>query len=195
MRRKILTATFTVIALGMGGYLFHSIYQEVRQIDEITKIEAKVINKLQVIRTAQQAYRSVYGRYAGDWDSLTSFIEEGMLFIIERKEEVFVLDYGADSIVITLDTLGSIRVIDSLFSSSAYENYDFRRLAYAPHSPDEQFLLYVGKIERSGVLSDIIEVKDPSPVDRKRREENKARTLKPLHFGSKEEVSLTGNWE
>ena len=73
MRRKILTATFTVIALGMGGYLFHSIYQEVRQIDEITKIEAKVINKLQVIRTAQQAYRSVYGRYTGDWDSLTSF--------------------------------------------------------------------------------------------------------------------------
>lgn len=60
---------------------------------------------------------------------------------------------------------------------------------------DTKFDIFVGKVDRNGVMVDVIEVKDPSPDNPFRSESNEAKNRKPLRFGSKTDVSTSGNWE
>lgn len=71
---------------------------------------------------------------------------------------------------------------------------DLTRLAYKPGT-ETKFDIFVGKVDRSGVLVDVIEVKDPSPDNPFRSEANDAKNRKPLRFGSRTDVSTSGNWE
>lgn len=71
---------------------------------------------------------------------------------------------------------------------------DLTRLAYKPGT-ETKFDIFVGKVDRSGVLVDVIEVKDPSPDNPFRSESNDAKNRKPLRFGSRTDVSTSGNWE
>lgn len=71
---------------------------------------------------------------------------------------------------------------------------DLSRLANKPGS-ETKFEIFVGKVDRNGVLVDVIEVKDPSPDNPFRSEANEAKNRKPLRFGSKTDVSTSGNWE
>ena len=70
-----------------------------------------------MIRDAQIGFQSVNGKFANEWDSLLNFVENGKIFLIQRREETVLLDYGAEETTLYLDTLGSVTVIDSLFSS------------------------------------------------------------------------------
>jgi hypothetical protein len=71
---------------------------------------------------------------------------------------------------------------------------DLTRLAYKPGT-ETKFDIFVGKVDRSGIMVDVIEVKDPNPVNPFRSEANDAKNRKPLRFGSRTDVSTSGNWE
>ncbi len=73
-------------------------------------------------------------------------------------------------------------------------NVDLTRLAYKPDS-ETKFDIFVGKVDRSGVMVDVIEVRDPNPVNPFRSEANEAKNRKPLRFGSRTDVTTSGNWE
>ncbi|NJM25317.1 MAG: hypothetical protein HC859_07345 [Bacteroidia bacterium] len=73
-------------------------------------------------------------------------------------------------------------------------NIDVSTLNIVPGS-GKPFEIFVGKIDRSGVMVSVIEVRDPAPVNPARREGNEAKNRQPLHFGSKNDVSTAGNWE
>ena len=195
IRIRILSFTILVVALGVGYYLFDSVYENVRIRREIRKIEAAVIERLIDVRKAQRAYQSVYGRYASDWDRLISFVRKGNLFITSRREQIITLEYGADSIQVLIDTLGVVSVRDSIFNASVYPDFDPMQLPIVPHNQEARFDLYTGEIERAGVLVQVVEVSDPAPINPKRSKDQKARNAQPLHFGSRTTVSLAGNWE
>jgi hypothetical protein len=72
-------------------------------------------------------------------------------------------------------------------------NVDLKRLAYKPGT-DTKFDIYVGKVDKSGLMVQVIEVKDPSPDNPKRSAKNEQKPRQPLHFGSRTEVSTVGNW-
>ena len=42
---------------------------------------------------------------------------------------------------------------------------------------------------------DVIEVRDPNPINPIRKESNEQKARKPLRFGSRLDVSTAGNWE
>ena len=44
-------------------------------------------------------------------------------------------------------------------------------------------------------MIDVIEVRDTDPVDPTRKEDNDGRNRKPLRFGSRTDVTTSGNWE
>ena len=44
-------------------------------------------------------------------------------------------------------------------------------------------------------MVDVLEVIDPCPADPTRKESNDNRKRKYLRFGSRDEVTTTGNWE
>lgn len=187
---KILTIVFYLVSIGLAYFLVSGIANDIEQEKVIRSVEAKVINKLMQIREAQQAYRSVNGAFTSDWDKLVNFVDTGVLYITERKETIIQLDYGADSVYVEIDTLGSVQVRDSLFSS----DFQVDRLPYVPDS-DKKFLIWADKINKSGVMVDVIEIIDPDPVDPTRNEENEIKNRKPLRFGSRTDVTTAGNWE
>ena len=52
-----------------------------------------------------------------------------------------------------------------------------------------------GKIEKGGVSVNVVEVKNPKPIDPDRNESNDANINKPLRFGSRTSITTAGNWE
>ena len=90
-------------------------------------------------------------------------------------------------------TLGSVTVIDSLFSM--YPNFIASNLIYVPGYEDVKFEIWAGKIEKGGVQVDVVEVRNPKPFDPDRKESNEANINKPLRFGSRTSITTAGNWE
>ena len=193
MFNKILPTTFFITSCVLAYYLFQSIYSAVTEREYIEQQEAQVIEKLKNIRKAQKSYLSTHGEYCSNWDSLVHFVEHGHLFITQRREQIITLDYGADSIRVEIDTLGAVSVQDSIFSQDIYTTFDPKQLPYI--SNEDTFLLFTDKISRGGVLVNVIEVMDPTPLNPKRDPHHTARSRRPLHFGSRNSVSLAGNWE
>ncbi|MEQ9423689.1 MAG: hypothetical protein RJQ09_04670 [Cyclobacteriaceae bacterium] len=192
---KILTYVFFVVALGLGYFLFNSISSKIAEEERIALMEARVIEKLKMIREAQIAFQAVNNRYTNSWDELTSFLDTGSFYITERTEVIIPLSYGADSIYVEIDTLGTILVQDSLFTRDKWPNFDLPTLMFIPGSDGKQFEMWADKIEKSGVMVDVVEVKNIAPVNPIRSEDSDRNDRKPLRFGSKTQVTTSGNWE
>lgn len=189
---KILTIVFILISLGLAYFLTVSIKTEIDEEDRIKAIEATIINKLKMIRDAQVAYQAVHGNYTSDWDKLISFVDTGSIYITQRREHIITLDYGADSVVVDIDTLGTVSVKDSLFSKDKYPNFDLQSLPNVPGNEDAKFDIFADELNKGGVNVDVFEVKDPAPINPAR----KAKTGRgALRVGSRNEVTTAGNWE
>ena len=74
-------------------------------------------------------------------------------------------------------------------------NVDLKTLGQVPGSPGVMFEIFAGTVEKGGLKVDVIEVKDPKPMNPIRKESNEQKARKPLRFGSKVDVSTAGNWE
>jgi len=192
---KILTYVFAAVSLGLAWFLFSSIKTEIDEEDRIATIEARVIEKLQMIREGQIAFQAVTGRYTASSDDLLSFLDTGRFYITERKETIFVLDYGADSIFVDIDTLGTVLVRDSIFTAQKWPNFDLETLMNVPGSDGKKFAMWADQIEKSGVMVDVVEVRNTAPFNPARKESNKSNIKKPLRFGSRIQVTTAGNWE
>ena len=187
---KILTIVFYVVSIGLAYFLVKGIADDIELEKMIKSVEGKVINKLMQIRDAEIAYQVSNGAFTSDWNKLISFVDTGSIYITERRETIITLDYGADSLHVEIDTLGSVSVKDSLYGPG----FDAKTLPFVPDS-DKKFMIWADKIEKSGVMIDVIEVVDPAPVDPSRKEDNEIKNRKPLRFGSRTDVTTAGNWE
>lgn len=190
---KYYTYATLLFAAGLAFYLVNSIKYSIDEEARINAAEDKVIEKLKMIREAQIAFQSVNGKYANEWDSLLNFVENGNIFLIQRREQTVLLDYGAEETTLYLDTLGKVTVLDSLFSS--IPNFLASNLVYVPGYDDVKFEIWASKIEKGGVEVDVVEVRNPKPFDPNRKESNEANINKPLRFGSRTSITTAGNWE
>jgi hypothetical protein len=102
-----------------------------------------------------------------------------------------------------IDSLASINVGDPVSKGQiliAYWDYifdintDLTSLGNKPQST-EKFEIFVGKVDKAGVMVQVVEVKDPTPDNPARKETNEQKNRKPLRFGSRTDVSTAGNWE
>ena len=64
-----------------------------------------------------------------------------------------------------------------------------------PYMPGTLLEIFVGKVDKNGLMVDVIEVKDPKQANPERKESNEVKTKKPLRFGSRLDASTVGNWE
>lgn len=189
---KILSIVFLVIALVLGYFLYDSVDSVMEEEKRIARTEARIIEKLQMLREAQIAYYGSNGEYAGSWEELRNFIDDGEIFIVQRTETTKLLDYGQEEVTVTMDTLGSVPVMDSLFNESKYPNFNLEALAVVPGSGGQQFEFFADKIERSGRQIGVFEIRDPAPINPDRRRNNNEKALK---VGSRTDASTSGNWE
>jgi hypothetical protein len=189
---KILSIVFLVVALGLGYMLYDSVDSVMEEEKRIARTEARIIEKLQMLREAQIAYQGSHGEYAGNWNDLKNFIQNGDIYIVQRTETTKLLDYGQEEITVTFDTLGSVGVMDSLFNDNKYPEFNLEALAVVPGADGKQFEFFADKIERSGRQIGVFEIRDPEPANPARRANNNEKALK---VGSRTDASTSGNWE
>lgn len=252
----------------MAGYLVYSINDTISSKEYIAEREQAVIKQLELIREAEIAYQEAHGNYTSNWDSLIHFIKNERLPILQRSETIITLAYGADSVIVNIDTIGYIsareRIFKETFTADAPDNGIFRgfyvkegeevtqnmkafaleargrrfdhtfrnngivsslanvnpgdsvaggdnlitywryrfnpnvnidRIAYVPGHEDVKFSIYADEIERNNIKVDVIEVKNPKPFNPERKESNEVLNRQPLRFGSRTDVTTSGNWE
>ncbi len=188
-KTKIFSIVFFLAAVVIAFFFVRSISDDIQKEKRIAREEAKVIEKLKLIRSGLIAYQRSNGQYTSDWNKLINFIDSGSFFITERSETIIPRDYGGDSVVINIDTLGTTPVYDSLYAD--IPNFKLSNLPYKPGTK-KKFNIYADKIVKGSIRVDVFEVSDPEPVNPKRQKDDNERALR---VGSKTEVTTAGNWE
>ncbi|MCB0497445.1 MAG: hypothetical protein KDC79_14985 [Cyclobacteriaceae bacterium] len=115
MKTRIFSFIALAVALVLAYILVSSIKYAIDEEKRIAKSEQVVIDKLKLIREAEIAYQEVHNRYTNNWDSLENFIEYGQYPITKRTETIIELAYGADSVVVKVDTLDVIPAKEYIF--------------------------------------------------------------------------------
>ncbi len=116
MVTRILSIVFLAIALYLGYFLFDSVKSVIDQEKFIQRVERNVIDKLQLIRDTEVAYQMVHGKYTSNWDSLVHFLDSGIIYITERKEEIIQKEYGAEEVILHVDTVGTMPAREYVFT-------------------------------------------------------------------------------
>ena len=190
------------------GYL---IYKSVTGPIEFAKVKerryADVIDRLKDIRNAQDAYKTVTGKYANDFNSLVAFVDTAKYTITQQRDSSYMAydkNYGIDLLqeVTLTDTLGFVAVKDSLFKNSDR----YKTMMNVPHAQNnETFELKADVIEKSGYKVPVFEAKVEKkvvlydqPADLLARENVQQNVEEvngtAIRVGSLTEVSTSGNW-
>ena len=167
----------------------------------------QVINRLKDIRNAQIAHKDVTGFYANNFDSLVSFVDNGIFTLIEKRDSSY-LEYNRlyriDMLkeVEIIDTLGFVSVKDSLFG----QNESYKMMAKVPiQGTDSEFSIKADIIDKNGYQVPVFEVKVAKDIvlfDQNKDlldQENKVISVdgvngREIILGSMSEVSTSGNW-
>ncbi|WP_350287009.1 hypothetical protein [uncultured Croceitalea sp.] len=196
------------IACIVLGYL---IYQSVNAPIEFNKVRkerfSEVITKLKDIRNAQEAYKSVNGKYSGNFNNLIKFVDTGSYTITQQRDssfmrfdKVYQIELQKDTIII--DTLGFVKVKDSLFKNDDR----FKSLMEVPYAQNgEKFEMKADIIEKSGYKAPVFEAKvkksiilHDQPKDLLDRENAHVSVEEvngtEIKVGSLTDVSTNGNW-
>ena len=168
---------------------------------------SQVINRLKDIRNAQIAHKDVTGFYANNFDSLVSFVDNGIFTLIEKRDSSY-LEYNRlyriDMLkeVEIVDTLGFVSVKDSLFG----QNESYKMMAKVPiEGTDSEFSIKADIIDKNGYQVPVFEVKVTKDIvlyDQNKDlldQENKVISVDGVNgseiiLGSMSEVSTSGNW-
>ena len=167
----------------------------------------QVIDRLKDIRTAQIAHKDVNGFYADNFDSLVSFIDNGIFTEIEKRDSSYLeynRTYRIDMLkeVEIVDTLGFVPVKDSLFG----DNESYKMMAKVPiEGTDSEFSIKADIIDKNGYQVPVFEVKVKKDIvlfDQNKDlldQENKVISVDGVNgpeiiLGSMSDVSTSGNW-
>lgn len=193
------------------GVLAYLIYQSVNGPIEFKQVRQErfqsVIDKLKDIRDSQEAYKSVNGKYAGNFESLIKFVDTGSYTITQQRDSSFMrfdrvyqIELQVDTIVI--DTLGFVKVRDSLFKDSD----SYKSMMNVPFAENnEKFELKADIIDKSGYKAAVYEAKakknwvlydQPESLLDQENTRNSVEEVNGEYItvGSLVDVSTNGNW-
>lgn len=205
--KPVLVILFGILSIFLGFKIYDSINAPI----EFNKVRnerfAKVINKLKDIRDSQEAYKTVNGKYANDFESLIKFIDTGNYTITTQRDSSFMrydrvyqIEMQQDTVII--DTLGTVKVKDSLFGADDR----YKTMMNVPYAQnDEKFEMKADIIDKSGYKAPVFEAKVKKNVvlyDQPQdlvEKENSYQSVEEVNgteikVGSLTDVSTNGNW-
>ncbi len=205
--KTILQIVLWIVCCGLA----YMIYQSVNGPIEFKQVRKErfqsVIDKLKDIRDSQEAYKSVNGTYAGNFESLVKFVDTGSYTITQQRDSSFMrydrvyqIELQVDTVVI--DTLGFVKVKDSLFKNSD----SYKTMMEVPYAQNaEKFELKADIIEKSGYKAPVFEAKvkkdvilydQPKDLLAQENARNSVEEVNGDHLkvGSLVDVSTNGNW-
>jgi len=186
-KKTIIQLGLAVAIVVLAYFIYDSIMRPIRFNNEREIREAKVIERLKDIRTAQVAYRSVNGVYVGDFDTLVDFLKYGNFPLIRK-----IGDEEDSTAIIIRDTM-YVSVFDSIFKKKTLNYLD--SLPFIPFSEGEKFRLQAGQIERSRVMLPVFEAFAANRQFLKGMNTNYFILDEGLRVGNMDAPSIDGNWE
>lgn len=189
----------SLVLLIIVGFLIFALYENIKepiafQAEKNLRKE-KVVNKLKEIRSAQEVYRLVTGKYASHFDTLSQVIKNDSIKIVTifgDKDDVNSTEEFRE--VITYHS-----AFDSLMSKSPL-NLD--SLRFVPYTDGEMFSIAADTLTYQSTLVNIVEVgtrwksfmgKYASAEYSKY--DNSYDPNRMLKFGDMNAPNLSGNWE
>ncbi len=204
--KTIIQIVLWIGCIVLGYLIYNSITGPIEFAEVKQERFGKVVAKLKDIRNSQEAYKTVNGRYANDFNSLIKFIDTGKYVITQQRDSSFMefdKAYGIDLLreVKIIDTLGFVSVRDSLFK----DDTRYKNLMEVPGAPGEKFTMKSAIVEKSGYKAPVFEAKvsksvllEDQPKDLVARENAQISVEEingsEIKVGSLEEVSTSGNW-
>ena len=196
----IINIVLVIVDIFLAYMVYHSISQPVIFDNTKTERELKVVQNLKDIRSSQGLFKENYNRYTASFDTLIEFIRTGELPVVN-----IIPDPNDTTFTKTInDTVGYIKVLDSLFSTR--QNFNVESLRYIPFSePQQEFEIQAGYITRGGMKVPVFEVKAPyntylNGLDKQRirnatAEREDLNKYPGMKVGSMTEPLTDGNWE
>ncbi|NER11909.1 hypothetical protein GWK08_00515 [Leptobacterium flavescens] len=196
---------------GLSGLFAYQIYQSINLPIKFEKVKkerfAEAIKKLKDIRDAQEAYRSVTGGFANDFESLVKFVDTAEFVLTQQRDSSYMefsQVYKIDQLkeVVIIDTLGYRSVKDSLFGTSDR----YRTMMDVPFAQNnEKFELKSDILDKNGYRAAVFEAKVKKDIilwDQPKdllAQENEQVSVDEVNgteiiLGSLTDVSTNGNW-
>lgn len=114
------TILLAIVSIVLAVFLVKGIRDDIVLAAQIEQGEQQIIDQLKLIRECEVVYQEVNGRFTSDWDKLLNFIDTGTYYITQRREEILTLSYGADSVIVHIDTIGSVPVKERILKEYNY---------------------------------------------------------------------------
>ena len=205
--KSILQIVLWIVCVVLG----YMIYKSVTGPIEFNKVKeerfSQVISKLKDIRNSQEAYKTVNGRYANDFNSLITFVDTGKYVITQQRDSSYMefdKAYGIDMLreLRKIDTLGFVPVKDSLFKNDDR----YKSMMNVPFAQNgEKFEMKSAIVDKGGYKVPVFEAKVgkdvvlyDQPKDLLSRENSQMGVEQVngnvIKVGSLTEVSTSGNW-
>ena len=206
-KKRALELFLWVLSIFFASQIYSSINGPIKFNQVKNDRYTKVIDRLKDIRTAQIAHKDVNGFYANNFDSLVSFIDNGIFTLVEKRDSSY-LEYNRiyriDMLkeVEIVDTLGFVSVKDSLFG----DNETYKMMAKVPiDGTNSEFSIKADIIDKNGYQVPVFEVKVRKDIvlfDQNKDlldQENKVISVDGVNgaeiiLGSMTDVSTSGNW-
>ena len=199
MVNNIIKILLLVVIIVLGYLVFESVMGPVRFKKEVDKRSESVIQNMKDIRSAQMAYKNLYGKYTGGFDTLIGFIEKDSIPVVRM-----IPDPTDTTFTKTIrDTIGALSVVDSLFANR--HNFNPEDIRYIPYTDKVEFTMRAGIIEKGVVDVNLFEVLAPYSVLLKDLDEQSVINLiaqkeqieryPGIKVGSMTEANTDGNWE
>lgn len=191
--QKILLFVFLPLAFATAYFAYRSIQAPIEFNQEKTRRYAQVETKLRTIRDWQLAYKSVYRKYASNFDTLITFVNTDSFPVIKALGTVpdtLTEQQAVDLGLVTRDTL-LVSVRDSLFKSSD----DINAIRFIPPANKHEFAMESGVIDKGQVMVPVFEVIALNKYIFEDIEPEYYDPQKDLRVGSMTEPSTSGNWE
>ena len=206
-KKRALELFLWVLSIFFASQIYSSINGPIKFNQVKNDRYTQVIDRLKDIRTAQIAHKDVNGFYANNFDSLVSFIDNGIFTVIEKRDSSYLeynRTYRIDMLkeVEIVDTLGFVPVKDSLFG----DNESYKMMAKVPiEGTDSEFSIKADIIDKNGYQVPVFEVKVKKDIvlfDQNKDlldQENKVVSVDGVNgpeiiLGSMSDVSTSGNW-
>ncbi|AOW19561.1 hypothetical protein [Urechidicola croceus] len=197
----------SIALIGLAALLAYKSYdgimKPIKFNQEKSKRYTKVINSLKVIRDAQNAHKTVLGKYAKNGNDLVKFIDTAKFAVTVARNEVRTVNKGGG-----ISVEEEFRVIDTTGYTDVRASFvgrDYKNMMKVPGT-DSNFTMTLGElIKTNGYKAPVFEVKVAKNVvlaglDKGLiNQENEAFSDdqvkgKFLSVGSLDEVSDSGNW-
>ena len=162
--------------------------------------ETQVVQRLKDIRDLEVQYKQANNCYTGSFDTLIRFCQTAEIPIVN-----IIPDPEDTTFTKTInDTLGFVKVIDSLFGKrTGFNIADLRNVPFS--NPTQEFELEAGTIVRSGINVPVFQAQTPYEVYLKGLDNQRVLNAKAekeainryagMKVGSMEEASTEGNWD